>query len=63
MINQIVLNIKDDGDGFDFQKYLSSETENEDNNGRGIAFANKLSFDKLEYVGCGNEVNCTVKIN
>lgn len=61
--DEIVLNIKDDGDGFDFQKYLSSETENEDNNGRGIAFANKLSFDKLEYVGCGNEVNCTVKIN
>lgn len=64
--NEIILNIKDEGQGFDYKKYLNhdfTQDEDDDNNGRGIAFANKLSFDSLEYVGCGNEVNCTVKLH
>lgn len=62
--DEIVLNIKDDGEGFDFQKYLElNPVSDEDDYGRGIAFANKHSFDRLEYLGCGNEVNCTVRLH
>ncbi|HET9843794.1 MAG TPA: response regulator [Gammaproteobacteria bacterium] len=59
---EIVLNIKDQGEGFDFKKYLDFDlSRSTDNHGRGIAFAKALSFDRLEYVEPGNEVNCIVK--
>lgn len=59
--NEIIkIYIKDDGAGFNWKQYL-------DNNiptltacsGRGIEVA-KHSFDKLEYLGKGNEVLCTI---
>lgn len=61
---QIILNIKDDGPGFDFKKVLEIDpTKDEESYGRGIVFAAKLSFDKIEYVGKGNEVICTVNLH
>ena len=51
--------IKDQGDGFDFKKYLTlDETRAFDNHGRGIAIAR--SYLKLEYLGNGNEVLITI---
>lgn len=61
--NEIILNVKDEGKGFDFHPYLDFDPNRSmDNHGRGIAFANNLSFDKLEYLGKGNEVNCIVRL-
>lgn len=60
--DEIVLHIKDQGDGFDYNKYLDFDaTRAMDNHGRGIAFANHICFDKVEYLGDGNEVKCVVK--
>lgn len=60
--DEIVLHIKDEGNGFDFNKYLEFDPQRStDNHGRGIAFANNLSFDRIEYLGNGNEVKCVVK--
>lgn len=60
--NNIILNVKDEGRGFDYFKYLDFDpNRSTDNHGRGIAFANKLSFDRIEYLGNGNEVNCMVR--
>lgn len=59
--NETILNIKDEGIGFDYLKYLDYDpARSTDNHGRGIAFANSLSFDRIEYLGNGNEVNCSV---
>jgi anti-sigma regulatory factor (Ser/Thr protein kinase) len=60
--NEYILNIKDEGNGFDYAKYLDFDpTRSTHNHGRGIAFANNISFDCLEYLGKGNEVNCIVR--
>lgn len=62
--DNILLNVKDEGNGFDYYKYLDFDpSRSTDNHGRGIAFASKLSFDKIEYLGIGNEVNCVVQLN
>ncbi len=54
--------IRDDGKGFDYQKYLSIEPSRAiDNHGRGIAKAHLLSFDTIQYLGNGNTVRCVVK--
>ncbi len=60
--SETLLNIKDNGNGFEHKKYMDYDPmRSTDNHGRGIAFANNLSFDKVEYLGAGNEVNCTVR--
>jgi CheY-like chemotaxis protein len=62
--NEVVLNVKDQGDGFDFAQYLEFDvSRSSDNHGRGIVIAKNLSFDRLEYVGAGNEVNCVSYIS
>jgi CheY-like chemotaxis protein len=49
--------IKDEGAGFDWKKYYDFDPERAfDPNGRGIAMSRQLSFSRLEYLGCGNEV-------
>jgi CheY-like chemotaxis protein len=54
--------IQDQGSGFDWKKYMTLSTDRAfDNHGRGIAMANTLSFDRLEYQGCGNRVLAIVK--
>ena len=54
--------IQDQGDGFDWQQYLELSPERVyDNHGRGIAMANKVCFDRVEYRGNGNQVLATIK--
>ncbi len=49
--------IRDQGCGFDWQRFIEIDPQRAfDNHGRGIVIARTLSFDKLEYRGCGNEV-------
>jgi anti-sigma regulatory factor (Ser/Thr protein kinase) len=53
----ITLTIQDQGDGFDWRKYLEFDPERAfDPHGRGIAMARMMSFDALEYQGNGNTV-------
>ncbi|MBF0530659.1 MAG: ATP-binding protein, partial [Deltaproteobacteria bacterium] len=59
---ELVLTIRDEGFGFDYQCYLNFDPERVlDPNGRGIALARMVSFDELEYQGMGNTVQ--VRIN
>lgn len=49
--------IRDQGEGFDWQRYLDFDPERAfDPHGRGIAMARLMSFDRLEYQGKGNVV-------
>ena len=60
--DDVLISIRDDGSGFDWQPFLELDLQRAFHvNGRGIAMANSLSFDRLEYVGCGNEVVGTVR--
>ncbi len=53
--------ITDQGEGFDWEKYLTLSPERAlDNHGRGIAMAKMLSFSELEYRGRGNQVAVTI---
>lgn len=57
------LSITDCGTGFDCQKYMKMSPERAfDPNGRGIAMSRMTSFDKLEYLGKGNQLLAVVKI-
>lgn len=54
---EIRFTVIDEGDGFEWQKFLQLDAERAfAPNGRGILMARMLSFDKLEYRGKGNEV-------
>lgn len=58
----IVVTVTDEGCGFDWKKYLDFDPQRAfDPNGRGIAIARKLSFDAIEYMGCGNQVKATIR--
>ena len=55
--------VRDEGKGFDWQKFLDLDPERAfDNHGRGIATAKMYSFDGLEYRGDGNEVVAVVSL-
>ncbi|MCB1772527.1 MAG: response regulator [Gammaproteobacteria bacterium] len=55
--------IRDQGNGFDWQKYVEIDPARAfDTHGRGIAMSRMVSFDNVEYRGCGNEVEVTVKV-
>lgn len=59
----IALRVQDQGQGFDWQKYLELDPSRAfDPNGRGIALARMLSFDSLEYQGSGNIVFTTTQL-
>lgn len=59
----IDLRIRDQGDGFDWTKYLEFSPERATHvHGRGIAMSRMMSFDSLDYLGKGNEVLCAVKV-
>lgn len=61
--DELRFTIRDDGPGFDWQKYLEVHPQRAfDNHGRGIAIARAMCFDRLEYRGCGNEVVAAVKL-
>ncbi|MCK6498271.1 MAG: ATP-binding protein, partial [Nitrospira sp.] len=55
---RLCLQVTDEGAGFDWRKYLDFDPDRAyDTHGRGIAMANKLSFDHIEYRGKGNRVH------
>jgi CheY-like chemotaxis protein len=57
------IRIKDQGRGFDWQKYLDFAPDRlTDPHGRGIATTRIVAFASLEYIGCGNEVICTIPL-
>ncbi len=52
--------IHDEGKGFDCEKYFSlDKARTYHKHGRGIAIANNISFERLEYRGNGNRVVAT----
>jgi len=54
--------ITDQGSGFDWKTFLGFDADRAfDPNGRGIALAQQVSFDKIEYQGCGNIVVATIE--
>lgn len=56
--NEIYISITDQGEGFDWEKYIvPSPYQMTKPNGRGVATA-KLSFTTMEYLGKGNQVVC-----
>jgi DNA-binding response OmpR family regulator len=60
---EIRLTVSDEGEGFEFQKYMNISPERAfDPNGRGIAMSKMMSFDTLEYKGKGNQLLAVVKV-
>ena len=60
----VSVTIKDEGEGFEWRKYLELDSSRMTNpNGRGIATARTFSFHNMEYLGCGNEVVCKCNFN
>lgn len=55
--------IRDEGDGFDWRKYIEMSPERAfDLHGRGIAMSKLISFDHLQYLGAGNAVEAVVAL-
>ena len=55
--------IIDQGIGFDWEPFLELSPDRAFHpNGRGIAMAKLMSFDHIEYHGCGNEVTAVVQL-
>jgi len=55
--DRIIIDIVDRGHGFDWEGYMTISPERIfHSHGRGIAMANLMSFDRLEYVAPGNRV-------
>ena len=63
LFRSVELVIRDEGAGFDWKNYLTFSSERAcDSHGRGIAMSRMLSFDHMEYRGCGNEVLVRVNV-
>lgn len=61
--DRIELEVEDQGEGFEWKPFLELYPERAlDPNGRGIAMARQLSFDRLEYQGRGNRVLAVVDL-
>lgn len=61
--DKIMLVITDQGDGFDWEKFMTVSPERAfDSHGRGIALANSISFKQVEYLNNGNKVCVTVPL-
>lgn len=61
--SSISITIKDQGGGFNWQNYLDFQPDRAfDCNGRGIAMANMLSFDDIQYNDVGNEVTAVIHV-
>ncbi|MBF0381773.1 MAG: ATP-binding protein [Magnetococcales bacterium] len=62
--DEIKFLISDQGEGFDWQSYMSIDPFcSYKSHGYGIAMAKSGSFDKLEYIGRGNEVLAVVLLD
>jgi DNA-binding response OmpR family regulator len=58
----IIFTITDEGKGFEWQPFLEMSPERAfDPHGRGISMARMLSFQSVEYKGCGNQVIARVR--
>lgn len=61
--SSIILSIKDEGKGFEWEKYTEiSPDRATDNHGRGIALSKLMSFHDIKYLGNGNEVVCKISL-
>ncbi len=61
--HEILLSITDEGQGFDWARYLDLSLERANHShGRGIAMSKMLSFHEILYLGCGNQVVCKVNL-
>jgi sigma-B regulation protein RsbU (phosphoserine phosphatase) len=61
---RVSVSIRDQGPGFDWTRYLTISPERVfDSHGRGIAMANLMSFDGLEYQAPGNRVTASVELS
>ncbi len=61
--DELRLTIADEGSGFDWQPFLNiAPSRAFDRHGRGIALANNLSFDRLEYQEPGNVVTAILPV-
>lgn len=61
---EINITITDQGEGFNWRPYMEIEPSRANrSNGRGIAKANLLSFDQLNYIAKGNEVRIISKVS
>jgi CheY-like chemotaxis protein len=59
----LIVHIRDAGEGFNWKDYMDfSPSRALDAHGRGIATSRAVSFDRIEYLGCGNEVRCIVTL-
>ncbi len=59
----IEIRIKDQGKGFDWRQYLDISPDRVTHpHGRGIATSKLMSFTSVDYIGCGNEVVCSVAV-
>ena len=62
--DRFCVKIVDEGEGFDWSKYLELDPQRAvDGHGRGIAYANTMSFDKIIFNDKGNEVSCIINHN
>jgi len=60
---EIRIRIRDEGAGFDWRNYATVDPSRVfDAHGRGIAVARIMSFDRVEYLGAGNEVVGVVRL-
>lgn len=60
---QVKYDICDEGNGFDWSKYLDFDNDRLfDPNGRGIAMSKHTVFDELEYLGKGNRVIASINL-
>ena len=61
--SEIRIHIRDQGEGFDWQRYANVDASRVfDAHGRGIAVARIMSFDRVEYLGRGNEVVGVIRL-
>lgn len=61
--DEIRFHIKDQGEGFAWEKYMNADPFlSYKSHGYGIAMAKNGSFDRIEYIGRGNEVVAVVTI-
>jgi CheY-like chemotaxis protein len=59
----VYLQISDEGEGFDWWRYLEIDPARAMHpNGRGIALANKISFDRLQFTHNGSRVLAVVEV-
>ncbi|WP_411824156.1 response regulator [Leptospira sp. 'Mane'] len=64
--DKIIIIIKDQGKGFDWQRYLSLQAMTRNafkTHGRGIFMARRLSFDDLTYFDGGSKAQITILLN